>query len=384
MTDTTKQSPTASHRQVIRDVVNTMAPFASPPVEQDLREQGFDGPILRLHLNECPYPPSPKVVEAIREAAAGVNRYPDSWWRGPANILAERLDVPRHRIVFGNGSDQLLNALGDLTLEDGHSAIVPEPSFHRYNLATEMQGAELIKVPLNPQGANDVEAMLAAIRPNTPLIFTASPNNPTGGMLTGQELHRLADGVPDSCLLVLDEAYHEFAQREDGPDGLAAIRHREGPWVVLRTLSKAYGLAGLRIGYAICGSDEIAEGLNKLRQAFQVNAIALAAAEAALGDMEYGRWLVEQVAAERDRVMAEMRGMGLSPLPSVGNFITADVGRPAAPLVGAIARRGIMIGTIRTPTPGYDTYIRLTVGTREEMDALLLALAEELAAQAEQ
>jgi histidinol-phosphate aminotransferase len=367
-------------KSVIREAINEMSPFASPPVEQDLREGGFEGRILRLHLNECPYPPSPKVVAAIQEAANSVNRYPDSWWRQPADILSERTGVPRHRIVFGNGSDQLLNAFGDLTLEAGDSAVVPEPSFHRYLLAIQMQGAEIIKVPLDQRGANDVEAMLAAIRDNTRLIYVASPNNPTGAMLSAAELRRLADGVPDHVLLALDEAYHEFAQREDGPDGLAEIRHRSGPWAVLRTFSKAYGMAGLRIGYAMCGSDEVAAGLNKLRQAFQVNSIAIAAATAALGDEAYGRELVEKVAAERDRVVAEMETIGIAPLPTVGNFITADIGRPAGPVVEALARRGIMIGVIRTPSPGYETYIRLTVGTREEMDLLLAALDEEIKA----
>jgi histidinol-phosphate aminotransferase len=364
---------------VIRRAINEMAPFASPPVEQDLREGGFEGRILRLHLNECPYPPSPKVVAAIQEAAASVNRYPDSWWRQPAAVLAKRTGVPRHRIVFGNGSDQLLNAFSDLVLEAEHSAIVPEPSFHRYLLAIQMQGAEIIKVPLDRRGANDVEAMLAAVRGDTRLIYIASPNNPTGAMLGAEELRRLADGVPGHVLLVLDEAYHEFARRENGPDALEEIRHRTGPWAVLRTFSKAYGIAGLRIGYALCGSDEIAEGLNKLRQIFQVNSIAIAAASAALEDEEYGRELVEKVAAERDRVIAEMEAMDVHPLPTAGNFITADIGRPAGPVVQALAERGIMIGVIRTPSPGYETYIRLTVGTGEEMDILLAALGEELA-----
>jgi histidinol-phosphate aminotransferase len=375
-------SSSPSHRNVIRKAINDMGPFNGPPVEQDLRAKGFEGRILRLHLNECPYPPSPKVVEAIKNAAETVNRYPDSWWRGPASLLAQRLDVPQNRIVFGNGSDQLLNALGDLTLESDQSGIIPEPSFHRYTLAIQMQGAEIIKVPLNRIGANDVDAMLAAVRDDTRILYAASPNNPTGAMLTAEELKRLADATPDHVLLVLDEAYHEFAQRENGPDGLACLRHRAGPWVVLRTLSKAYGLAGLRIGYAICGSDDIAEGLNKLRQAFQVNTIAIAAAQAALEDMEYGRQLVERVASERDRVVGEMKAMGLQPLPTVGNFITADIGRPATPVVQALADDGIMIGTIRTPTPGYDTYIRLTVGTREEMDTMLQALAKALTARA--
>lgn len=367
-------------RGVIRKAINDMAPFAGPPVEQDLRAGGFDGRILRLHLNECPYPPSPKVVAAIQAAASTVNRYPDSWWRAPADILAERLDMPQERIVFGNGSDQLLNAMADLTLEDSDSAIVPEPSFLRYNLAIEMQGARIIKVPLDAGGANDVEAMIAAVADDTRLVYAASPNNPSGGMLDAAALTRLAEGIPDDVLLVLDEAYFEFAQRENGPDGLACIRGRRGPWVVLRTFSKAYGLAGLRCGYALCGSDEIAAGLNKLRQAFQVNAMAVVAARAALEDEEYGRWLVEQVAAERDRTVERMRAMGLRPLPTAGNFITADIGRPAAPVVQALARRGIMIGAIRTPTPGYDTVIRLTVGTPEEMDLLMAALKEELAA----
>ncbi len=378
MNDTRTDTIAATDASPIRPHVRDLPPFQGPPVEQDLRAAGFEGHVRRMHLNECPYPPSPKVVAAIQEAATGVNRYPDSQWREVTTRLAARTGHPQDLIVMGNGSDQILQALAEITLDDSRSAVVPDPSFGRYTLAARIHGAQVIPVPTMPDGRNDVEAMLAAVRPDTRLLYACTPNNPTGAMLSEAEVRRLADGVPDHCLLALDEAYFEFARRAGGPDGLATIRHREGPWVVLRTFSKSYGMAGLRVGYVLCGSTEIADSLNKVRQTFHVNAIAQAAAVAALDDQAYGDWLVDTLSAERDRLAGGLAELGLEIMPSVGNFVIARLARPAPPVIKALADRGIMIGGIRTPTPGFENHIRITVGLPEDTDAALAALREAL------
>lgn len=374
----TRSNPATVENSPIRPHVRNLPPFQGPPVEQDLRAAGFDGHVRRMHLNECPYPPSPKVVEAIRETAAGVNRYPDSQWRAVTSRLAARTCHPQDLIIMGNGSDQILQALAEITLDESRSAIVPDPSFGRYTLAARIHGAQVIPVPAKADGGNDVEAMLAAVRPDTRLMYACTPNNPTGAMLTEAEVRRLADETPDHCLLALDEAYFEFARHAGGPDGLATIKHRKGPWVVLRTFSKSYGMAGLRVGYALCGSAEIADSLNKIRQTFHVNAMAQAAAAAALDDQAYGDWLVETLSAERDRLAGGLSELGLEIMPSVGNFVIARLDRPAPPVIKALADRGLMIGGIRTPTPGFENHIRITVGLPEDTDAALTALGEAL------
>lgn len=378
MNETRTETITTADDSPIRPHVRELPPFQGPPVEQDLRAAGFKGHVRRMHLNECPYPPSPKVVEAIQEAAAGVNRYPDSQWREVTRRLAARTGHPQNLIIMGNGSDQILQALAEITLDDTRSTVVPDPSFGRYTLAARIHGAQVIPVPTKPDGRNDVEAMLAAIRPDTRLLYACTPNNPTGAMLSEAEVRRLADGVPDHCLLALDEAYFEFARRAGGPDGLTTIRHREGPWAVLRTFSKSYGMAGLRVGYVLCGSAEIADSLNKIRQTFHVNAIAQAAAVAALDDQAYGDWLVETLSAERDRLAGGLAELGLEIMPSVGNFVIARLDRPAPPVIKALADQGLMIGGIRTPTPGFENHIRITVGLPEDTDAALTVLGEAL------
>ena len=373
--------PEDSRADLIRPAIRALAPFQGPPVEQDLRASGR---ILRLHLNECPYPPSPKVVAALQQAAEGINRYPDSKWRALTGTLSKRLEVPAERIILGNGSDQILQSLAELVLEEGRAAVVPDPSFGRYSTAVRIQGAAVITVPLRPDGANDVAAMLQALTPEVRLVLVCTPNNPTGGMLNGDEIRELARGVPDDVLLVLDEAYFEFARKAGGPDGLAVLRRaRSGPWALMRTFSKAYGLAGVRCGYVIARSDALAGEINKLRQSFHVNLLAQVAAEAALADEAYADWLQNQVIEERERLRRGLEALGLKPLPSAANFLTAELDRPAAPVVKALAEQGIMIGTIRTPTPGYETYIRMTVGLPEENDAVLAALKSELAASSE-
>ncbi len=359
---------------LIRAPIEALPIFHGPSQAADLRASGVSGPLRRMNLNECPYPPSPKVIEAIRAAAEEVNRYPDSRWRPFVDRLSERLGVETGRIVCGNGSDYLLQALAEVFLDDGDEAVMPDPSFGRYSLATRSRGARVRIVPLTADGANDVETLLRAVRAETRVLFAATPNNPTGAMLTEDELARLALETPEQTLLVLDEAYFEFARFAGGPDGLAALEARAGPWVVMRTLSKSYGLAGLRLGYAICASERLAQAFGKIRQAFQVSGLALAAAAAALEDEAYARWIQERTAEERRRLLEGLRRLGLDPLPTVANFVTAKLPTPAAPVIRALAEEGIMIAGIRAAGPGYKDHIRITVGLPEDTDAVLAAL----------
>jgi len=363
-----------TERTLIRDEVEALPVFHGPPESADLRMAGFTGPIRRMNLNECPHPPSPKVVEAIREAAAQVNRYPDSKWRPFVERLSRGLEVEVPRIVCGNGSDYLLQAVADVFLRPGDAAVMPDPSFGRYAVAARSRGARIDQVPLRADGANDVGGLLGRITAETRVLLAATPNNPTGGMLQGEDLARLIEETPEEVLLVLDEAYFEFARFAGGPDGLEAIKSRRGPWIVMRTLSKAYGLAGLRLGYALCSSTRIAEALGKIRQAFQVSRLALAAGTAALADQAYAHWIQEQNAAQRARLITGLEALGLAPLPSVANFVAAAMPGPAGTVIDALAARGIMIGGVRAASPGYENFIRITIGLPDDIDAVLAVL----------
>lgn len=329
-------------------------------------------PVRRMNLNESPYPPSPKAIEAMREACGHVNRYPDANWRALTAALAARVGVPQARIVVGNGSDELIASATRIALTPGDEVIAPVPSFGSFAKGAAIQGAKLVSVPVRADGACDVDAMLAAVTARTRLLFLVTPNNPTGGMLGIEEVSRVARELSDNVLLVLDEAYHEFAMRAGGEDPLPVMRQRSGPWAVFRSFSKAYGLAGIRIGYMLCGSDAVAGGFQVARNAFTVNGIAQAGALAALEDDAHMRHIVASMAVERDRLSNGLRGLGLDPLASVGNFVTTATNRPAAEILTRLRDQGILISAV--PAPGYENHIRITVGLAEDTDAVLSAL----------
>lgn len=355
---------------ILRRTVAALPPHRGPLIEEDL--QGTNGPLRRMSLNESADPPSPKVIAAVQAAAAGANRYPDPKARALAAAISDRTDVPVSRIVFGNGSHELIMLMGTAFMEAGSRIVVPNPSFQPYQSTARIAGAELTIVPVDADGAIDVDAMLAACTPAPRIVIAATPNNPTGALLSKSALDRLIAGVPDETLLVIDEAYFEFGRLAGGPDVLRALKARKGLWLVLRTFSKAYNLAGLRVGYALASHDEIVEGINRVRGVFNVNRLAQAAALAAMSDEPYAQSSQRRTAAERDRLAVGLKGLGLSPLPSAANFVAVRTPKPATDMVGALARQGIMI--VPVGGPPYENHIRITIGTAEDTDAVLAAL----------
>lgn len=362
----------------LRAEVAAVGPSRVPTVEADIRAVDAGAPALRrLNLNESAFPPSPRTIAAIQAAASHVNRYPDPKGRALRAALAAPIGVAAERIVLGNGSDELIALVGQMTLDRATSAVLPTPSFPRYLHAAKLAGATPIAVPVDAEGANDTAAMLTAIRADTRLVYCATPNNPTGAMLGEDRLRAFVAAVPHRVLLAVDEAYFEFARRAGGPDGFEVLTAaRRGPWVLLRTLSKAYGIAGLRVGYCVARDATLAEALNRMRGAFNVNVVAQAAALAALGDEAHTRKLIDDCARERDRLAAGLRRLGCEPLPSVANFVSAPLPMPASESVPLLARLGIIVGAVG-PAP-FERYIRVTVGTPEDTDAVLTALGEVL------
>lgn len=313
----------------------------------------------------------------MQAAAAGVHRYPDNEPAELARALAVRIGVPEPRIVFGNGSSELLVAAVQIALRDGDEAVIPAPCFPLYEKAIGWQRCRAVGVATRADGVLDVPATLSAIGPRCRIVFAATPNNPTGGLMTEDDVQALAAGVPDDVLLVLDEAYYEFGRHAGGPENLPVLSRRAGPWVITRTFSKAHGLAGIRIGYGVCGMMQLADQFRGWRSNFSINNVAQAGALAALADDAHTRAVLDINAHERSRLVAGLRQLGLQPLPSATNFVTAAVDRPAPGVVEALRQQGILI--MGLTWSGMPNALRISVGTAADTAAVLAALQDALA-----
>ncbi|HTN86945.1 MAG TPA: aminotransferase class I/II-fold pyridoxal phosphate-dependent enzyme [Sorangium sp.] len=355
--------------ELVRSAVARMGPSATryPATAWNVAEG-----TAALHLNEAPWPPSPRVVEAIARHAADVFRYPDPRPAGLLRALSERTSAPPHRILLGAGSDELIQTVASTFLEPARKAVFPAPAFPKYRHASLLAGAESVTTPLAPEGHADVDALLSACDARTRLIFVPTPNNPTGSHLGEADLARLIERAPRHAVLAFDEAYYEFARAAGAPDLLAMLAGARARWVVLRTFSKAYCLAGLRIGYALAGDDELAEWLARVRPVFNVTRLAEVAALAALADEEHRDALLAFVARERTRLADALVARGRRVLPSVTNFLAVELGHEASATIAALKARGILVAGI--PGSGYERFVRITIGTAAQNDAVLSAL----------
>ncbi|AYC33557.1 histidinol-phosphate transaminase [Pseudomonas cavernae] len=356
--------------------VQKLSPYVpGKPVDELARELNLDPVgIVKLASNENPLGPSPKALEAIRAELAELTRYPDGNGFELKRKLAARCGVQPAQVTLGNGSNDILDLVARAFLAPGLNAVFSQYAFAVYPIATQAVGAEGKVVPAQGYG-HDLEAMLAAIDANTRVVFIANPNNPTGTWFGPQALAEFLARVPGNVLVVLDEAYIEYAEGDELPDGLNYLAQYPN-LLVSRTFSKAYGLASLRVGYGV-SSAQVADVLNRVRQPFNVNSLALAAACAALDDADY-------LAASRrvnDAGMAQLeqgfRALGLSWIPSRGNFIAVDFGRDAAPINRALLQDGVIV----RPVAGYGmpTFLRVSIGTEQENARFLTALTKVLA-----
>jgi histidinol-phosphate aminotransferase len=336
------------------------------------REIGVDRAV-KLASNEVAFPPLPAVVEAVAAASRETNRYPDNGAVLLTAALAERYGVDPALVVPGAGSVTLCQQLAQAYTEPGTSIAFAWRSFEMYPLLAAVAGARATTVPLvagRPGGAadtHDLDAMAAAVDEGTRLVFVCNPNNPTGTAVRRADLERFLDRVPDTTLVVLDEAYREFVTDPDVPDGLELMRGRPNV-AVLRTFSKAWGLAGLRVGYLIAEDPAVAEAVRKTNVPFSVSSLAQAAAVAALAGEDEVRRRCAAVVAERERLTGALRERGLEVSESHANFVWLPVGEQTAELAAALEARAV----ITRPFAGEG--IRVTVGTPEEDDAFLAAL----------
>ena len=357
----------------IRDDLSAIPVYVPGLSPTDMGRSGPAGEVVKLSANENPLGPSPLAVEAISRAAWEVHLYPDSSCRALRLALAQRLGVGPEQIVVANGADNLISLVAQAVLGPGDRAAVPRLSFSSYTIAVRVSRAEVEPVPMDGWRI-DVEAMAQALRRGAKVAFVCNPNNPTGLMLSADELRRLVDSVPDGSLLVLDEAYIEFAQGQDTLSGPQLLQ--EGaPVVVLRTFSKIYGLAGLRVGYALAPA-EVASALWRVREAFATNRLAEVAALAALGDEAHVRRSQEMVQAGRRQLYGLLDAMGLEYLPSQTNFLWVRTGVPSGELVPRLAQEGVLV----RPGDfwGHPEWIRVTVGTAAQNDRFARALQQAL------
>lgn len=345
------------------------------PIEEVQREYGLTE-VIKLASNENPLGPSPKAQAAVRALADKLALYPDGAGFELKNALAAHCGVPASGITLGDGSDNLMQLLAQAFLGPGRNAVMSQYAFAAYPIVVRAVGAELRVAPAQgPDGAmpygHDLDAMLALIDADTRLVFVANPNNPTGTWTRRDELLQFLDAVPEGTLAVLDEAYFEYVDEADYPNG-ARLLERYPNLVVLRTFSKAYGLAGLRVGYAL-SHPAVADLMNRVRMPFNVNALAQAAALAALGDQDHVRKAVALNREQRAELERTFAAMNLTFIPSVGNFITIEVGDAAA-VFDALLRRGVIVRPIANY--GMPKHLRVTVGLPEENRRLVEALKQ--------
>lgn len=345
----------------IPDYIEFIKPYKpGKPIEELEREYGISDSI-KLASNENPLGPSPKAVAAMSDSMAKLHRYPDGNGYYLMERLAQRLGVKQANIVLGNGSDEIIGMLTRALLKAGDEAIMTSPSFLMYEIMVRSAGASPVFVPLKSLFA-DLDAMAGQINDKTRIIFLNNPVNPTGTIITKNDFTAFMQKVPDHVAVVIDEAYIEFASDPDCLDGLAYATG-ERAVVVLRTFSKAYGLAGIRIGYGVMPG-ELAGILHRVRQPFNANALAQAGALAALDDTEFLEKTVSLVRGELEFLYAGLEHLGVNYFPSEANFFLIDVGCDAEVFFEEMLRRGVIVRSMASY--GYPEYIRINAGTREE------------------
>jgi len=336
------------------------------PTYKPGRPAAAGGPVAyKLSSNENPYPPLPGVMESVTAAAAAFNRYPDLACTALVNELSERFGVPAAHLATGTGSVGVAQQLVQATAGAGDEVVYAWRSFEAYPIITQINGARPVQVPLTPGDVHDLDAMADAITDRTRLVFVCNPNNPTGTVVRRAELERFLDRVPRDVLVVLDEAYREFIRDPEVPDGVEFYRKRPNV-CVLRTFSKAYGLAGLRVGFAIA-HEPVAEALRKTAVPFGVSQLAQEAAIASLRaeDALLGR--VGSLVGERLRVVEALRGQGWTVPETQANFVWLRLGEQTAAFAGACEQAGVVV----RPFPGEG--VRVTIGENEANDIFLKA-----------
>ena len=338
------------------------------PEDELRRELGLDD-IVKLASNENPYGPSPKAIEALSTGALRLERYPDPRGYELRQALAAHHGVPPKQLCLGNGSNELIDLICRVFASRGEHAVFGHPSFPCYRIGSIAQELSFTAVPLREDLHWNVDDLLAAVRPETKLLFVANPNNPTGSYIAKGELERLLRSLPERVLAVVDEAYVEYADAKDFSPA-TELRDSRERLAILRTFSKAYGLAGLRVGYVL-GTPELVTDLNRLRAPFNVGTLAQLAARAALGDPAHLRAGVEATVRDRSKLIDALLAAGLRVAPSQANFVLIDVEKPGRAVYEDLLREGVIVRAMPAPL---QSWIRVTVGQPDENARFLHSL----------
>jgi histidinol-phosphate aminotransferase len=346
--------------------IAALSPYVpGKPIEELQRELGLER-VIKLASNENPLGPSPKALAVLNEGAATLHRYPDGGAYRLREALADRWKVSSDHIIMGNGSDEILGLLARTFLAPGDEAVMADHTFVIYKMEVIAAHGKAVTVPLK-QWRHDLHAMADAVTPRTRLLFVCNPNNPTGTMVSADEVDRLLARVPEHVIVVFDEAYFEYVRSSEFPDSMAYVKQGRNA-IVLRTFSKIYGLAGLRIGYGVT-TPEITNFLNRVRPPFNANSLAQRAALAAMSDDEHVAKSRAVNEAGMEQVVNGLRALGLSPIPSEANFVYVDVGQDGRKVFEALLRQGVIVRHIE------GRMVRVTIGQAEENQVFLTALA---------
>jgi histidinol-phosphate aminotransferase len=364
------------HRFFRRSIENLVPYEPGKPVEEVQRELGLER-VVKLASNEGPFGPFPAALKALERCAGELNRYPDGGAWELRSALAALHGVRFEQVAIGAGADGVIDCLSQAALDDGDEIVCGWPSFPSYVLDAIKLGARPVRVPLR-EHRYDLDALLDAITARTKLVYVCHPNNPTGTTNTRAELEAFIDRVPEHVLTVVDQAYFEYIDDPDYPDAIEEHFKQGARVIVLRTFSKIYGLAGLRVGYGIATEDVVTE-IGKVRRAFDVSTAAQVAALASLGDVEELARRRAQCATARERVAEILTGAGFDVArPAVANFVYADTGTDARTVFDALLREGVIVRPLNAF--GSETAVRVTIGTADENEFLAAALEKAVAA----
>jgi len=354
-----------------KDVLNITPYIPGKPIEETKRQLGLKE-VIKLASNENPIGSSSKAVKAIRKGLSDINRYPDGTGFYLKRKIARHLSLAPANIVLGNGSDELIDVIIKTFVEQDENVVTSDITFLEYEIISRVNGRQIITAPLK-YFKYDLEGIKKKIDKKTKLIFIANPNNPTGTYVTKYELDDFMRDLPDNIVVVLDEAYDTFIDVDDFPNSLDYLEKKN--IIVLKTFSKAYGLAGLRIGYAIA-REEFSTFMERARQPFNVNSLAQVAAIAALDDKEFLAKTKKAVLEGKNYLYQALSGLGVAYVPSVANFILVDVGRDCLAVFKDMLKYGVIVRDMRQ----YDlkNFIRVTIGTKKENERFIKVLKKVL------
>jgi histidinol-phosphate aminotransferase len=359
---------------MVRAEVTRLSPYNSGLTIDEVMLRYAPARIAKLGSNESPLGPSPALTTMMHAGSEMFRLYPDPAGRKLRQAIGERYAVAEDQVILGNGSEDLLSVISRAVLRPGDAVVTLYPSFPLHEDYATLMGATVKRVAVNSDLTINVDALIEAVRQRPRMLLFSNPMNPVGSWLSGGDLARVLDAASDETLIVIDEAYAEYAEGDDYASSLPYLGKRDQPWIVLRTFSKAFGLAGLRIGFGIVGDPELRALLDRVRTPFNANGMAQAAALAALADEQHLARVVALAKAERARVENFLARKGLEVAPSRGNFLFFNCRQNASVFVDGLLRQGVIVKPWKQQ--GFDTHVRVSIGSTSENDHFMAVLSE--------